>query len=398
MALQISYRGVRLGEDLDITVYWFPRDPDRPANYLSDTLGAWRVSMPRDVDVSGTPEEVASWNDAAASFVQRITAEDLKLAKAERHIGRWDSLVTRRRARLRYDDVRASFLEAVRSAAAVYQPVRDVIEARLAEQESHTRELRRRAYQEKERQWMEEAARFREWERRQEVAERPLSGGLSPRQMAARGDGPVNWPPEVRSAVGDPSLWWAGVRASVRNRQASALAVRRVVVAITETAAALEEAGRPDIDTIKGRPQEVLRGWWIHFDWSDMPDTTRLRTPPNVPAGCVEDKDWHYQLYLPSDHIFTVYRSGEFGFAREHGSKIPSGGYGTTYTWIKRNIEQFAEELIHNEIIAFRAPGHQGHQAYPMTDHADPDAYVPYVEAVAERAAANFHALLPDRS
>ncbi|MFJ6723219.1 hypothetical protein, partial [Streptomyces sp. NPDC091259] len=370
---------------------------DRLANHISDTLGAWRVSMPRDVDVSGTPEEVAAWNDAAASFVQRIAAEDRKLGKAERRIGRWDLLRTRRRARLRYDDVRASFLEAVRSAAAVYRPVRDVVEARLAEREAHAREVDRHAYQEKERQWREKAARLREWERVQKVADQPLSGGFSPRQMAASGDDPVEWPPEVLSAVGDTSVWWAAVRASARNRQASAQAVRRVFEAITETATALEEAGRPGITTIRGRSREVLHGWRIHFDWSGLPDTARLRTPPNVPAGCVEDKDWHYQLYLPSDQIFTVDRSGGFGFAREYGSKIPSGGYGTTYSWFIRTIEQFAQELIRNEIIAFRAPGHDGHQAYPMTDHADPDVYVPYVEAVTERTVAHFRALLPDR-
>ncbi|AYG78204.1 hypothetical protein DWB77_00311 [Streptomyces hundungensis] len=398
MALQISYRGGRLGEDLDITVYWFPREPDRPAHYVSDILGAWRVSIPRDVDASGTPQEIVSWNDAAASFVQRIAAEDRELAKAERAIGRWGLLVTRRRAQLRYDDARTSFLEAVRSAAAAYQPVRDVIEARLAEREAHAREAARRAYQGKERQWRDEAARFREWERRQEVADRPLPGGLSPREMAASGDAPVNWPAEVRSLVGDTSSWWTSVRASERNRRANAQAVRKVTEAINGVAAALEETGRPGISTIRGRPSEVLCGWWIHFDWSGLPDTTRLRTPPaNVPAVGLEDKDWHYQLYLPSSRVFAVYRSGEFGLADEHGSKIPSGGYGTTYTWFKRTIDQFAEELFRNRVIIFRPPGHDGHRSYPMTDHADPDVYEPYVEAVAEQTAAHFHALLPNR-
>ncbi|MFC6982071.1 hypothetical protein [Streptomyces cirratus] len=251
------------------------------------------------MDVTGTPEEVASWTAAAASFVQQIAAEEQKLLKAERWIGRWDTIVTRRRARARYDDAGASFLAQVRSAAAAYQPVRDVIEARLTEREAHEREMARRAYREKERQRTEVIARLRKWESRQEVADRPLSGGLSPRQMAARGESPASWPPQVQSAVGDVAVWWAGVRASVRNRQASARAVRKVVEAITETAAALEEAGRPGISTIRANPQEVLRGWWIRFDWSDLPDTTRLRTPPDVPAGCVDAKEWLYQLYLP---------------------------------------------------------------------------------------------------
>ncbi|MBT2452978.1 hypothetical protein J7F03_39325 [Streptomyces sp. ISL-43] len=395
MALQISYRGFLLGADLEITVYWFPREPDRPADYVTDALGAWHTSMPNHVDVSGTPEEITSWTTAAALFVKQIAAEQEELRKAQRRIRRWDWTTTYRRVREKHDDAQASFLERVRPAAAAYQPVRDAIEARLAEQEAHARETRRRAYQEEERQRMEVIARFREWESRQEVADRPLSGGLSPRQMAVRGDNPSSWPPEVQAAVGDLAVWWAGVRASVRNRQASAQAVRKVAEAITRTAAALEEAGRPGINTIKAGPHEVLRGWWIHFNWSDLPPTTRLRTPPDVPPGCVDEKRWHYQLFLPSDRIFTVNRSGEFGFATESRSMIPPGGYGYRYKWLKQSIEQFAERLIHTEIIAFRALGRDGHLTFPMTDHADPDAYVPYVEAVAERAAARFHALIP---
>ncbi|MGW7331704.1 hypothetical protein ACWGIU_24585 [Streptomyces sp. NPDC054840] len=396
MALQISYRGFPLGTDLDITVYWFPREPDRPADHVTDALGAWNTSMPKHVDVSGTPEEIDSWTTAAALFVKQIAAEQMALREAQRRIRRRDWATTRRRAREKHDDAHASFLERVRPAVAVYQPVRNAIEARLAEQEAQARETRRRAYQEKERQRIEVIARFREWESRQEVADRPLPGGLSPRQMAANGDNPTSWPPEVQAAVGDDlAVWWAGVRASVRNRQAGAQAVRNIAEAITRTAAALEEAGRPGITTIKAGPSEALRGWWIHFDWSDLPPTTGLRKPPEVPPGCVDENRWHYQLFLPSDQILTVNSSGEFGFAKESKSMIPPGGYGYRYEWFKQSIEQFAEGLIRTEIIAFRALGRDDHLTFPMTDHADPDAYVPYVEAVAERAAARFRALIP---
>ncbi|MFJ6054752.1 hypothetical protein [Streptomyces sp. NPDC092307] len=395
MALQISYRGFPLGADLEVTVYWFPGAPDRPADYVADALGAGHTSMPRQVDVSGTPEEIDCWNAAAAVLVKQIAAEQEELRKARRRIRRWDWATTYRRAREKRDDAEASFLERVRPAVTEYQPVRNTIEARLAEREAHARETARRAYQEGERRRMEVIARFREWESRQQVADRPLSGGLSPREMAANGDNPTSWPPDVQAEVGDLAAWWAGVRASVRNRQASAQAVRKIAEAITRTAAALEEAGRPGISTIEARPSEVLRGWRIHFDWSDLPPTARLRKPPKVPPGCVDENRWHYQLFLPAEQIFTVNSSGEFGFANESRSMIPPGGYGYRYTWFKQSIEQFAEGLIHSEIIAFEALGRDDRLTFPMTDHADPDAYVPYVEAVAERAVAHFRALIP---
>ncbi|MFJ8013836.1 hypothetical protein [Streptomyces sp. NPDC096339] len=395
MALQISYTGFPLGTDLDITVYWFPREPDRPADYVMDTLGAWHTSMPRRVEVSGTPEEIASWTAAAASLVRRIAAEQEELERAQRRIRRWDRMTTGRRARAKHDAAWTSFLERVRPAVEAYQPVRNAIEARLAEQQARARETARRAYLEKERQWKEIIARFREWERRQEVADRPLPGGLSPRQMAMNGDDPTSWPPEVEAAVGDTAVWWEGVRASARNRQASARAIRTVVEAVTGTVAALEEAGRPGISTIKAGPSQVLRGWWIHFDWSDLPPTTGLRKPPQIPPGCVEENRWHYQLFLPSDQILTVNGSGEFGFAEESRRVIPPGGYGYRYEWFKQSIERFAEGLMRTEIIAFRALGRDGRLTFPMADHADPDAYVPYVEAVAERAAASFRSLIP---
>ncbi|MFJ7206046.1 hypothetical protein ACIQWR_21220 [Streptomyces sp. NPDC098789] len=395
MALRIPYAGGRLGEELDVTVYLFPREPDRPADDVTRALGSWRTWPPRQVDLGGTPEEVECWTAAAAALVRRIAEAERLLGRAERRIRRWDSVVTRRRARARYDDSRADFLAQVRAAAAVYQPVRDVIEVRLAAQEAHARDVTRRAYQEKERRWREVVLRFRQWEARQTVADRPLAGGLTPREMAARGDGPANWPEDVRAAVGDPAAWWAGVRASVRNRQAEALALRRVLGAIAEAASALEAAGRPGIETIRGNPSEVLRGWWIHFDWSDLPDTGRLRTPPDVPPGSVDANRWLYRLHLPADQIFVAARSAAYGFATESRSKIPPGGYGYRYSWSTRDPERFAELLIHHEIVAFDAPGHSRPVTFPMADHADPDAYVPYVEAVTERAAARFRALIP---
>ncbi|MFD3538482.1 hypothetical protein ACFWUQ_03155 [Streptomyces sp. NPDC058662] len=398
MALQISYRGLRLGADLDITVYWFPREPELPADHVQDALGAGHTSMPRHVDVDGTPEEIAAWSAAAALLVQRIAAEQRELKKAQRRIRRWDLPMTHRRTRMRYDAADASFEERVRPAVEAYQPVRDAVEARLAEREARTREKRRRAYQEAERQRMAVRARFREWEQRQQVADQPLSGGLSPRRMAARGDEPATWPPEVHAAVGDPAVWWDGVRASERNRQARARAVREVIEAVTATAAALEEAGRPGAGAVRGKPVEVLRGWRIRFDWSDLPSTARLRTPPDVPPGCVDENSWHYYLSLPSDTIFTVDPRGAFGFASELKIMRPPGGYGYTYEWAKPSTEQFAERLLDFKIIASRPlGGGRDHLTFPMTDHADPDAYVPYVEAVAERAAAHFHALVPGR-
>ncbi|MEU0009486.1 hypothetical protein ABZ079_36075 [Streptomyces sp. NPDC006314] len=55
--------------------------------------------------------------------------------------------------------------------------------------------------------------------------------------------------------------------------------------AITATAAAPEQAGRPGISAVKDRPFEVRNGWWVHFTWSGLPDATWLRTPPDMPTG-----------------------------------------------------------------------------------------------------------------
>ncbi|MGW0362947.1 hypothetical protein [Streptomyces sp. NPDC002990] len=96
-----------------------------------------------------------------------------------------------------------------------------------------------------------------------------------------------------------------------------------------------------------------------------------------------------------SDQIFTVNRSGEFGFTTELKSMRPPGGYGYTYKWSEESIEQFAGSLSPSEIIAFRALPGNDVLTFPMTDHVDPYAYVPYVGAVAvavaECAAAHFH-------
>lgn len=392
----MSWRSYSFGEDDLVTVYWFPKEPDWCTSYVVRALGI--AASHKHVDPPATPDEISEWTPAATAYVDEVAAAAAELRRVDLRTWQWRRrLVVRRWAQKKYDQAKVSYLDRVRAAASAYQPVRDVIEQRLAEQEAVRLEAARRAQEEQARRQQEAEARFQAWEQRQAVADRQLSGGLTPRQMAARGDNPTSWSPEVEAAVGDVGSWWAGVRASVRNDQARAEAVREVVEAITATAAALEEAGRPGISAVKKEPSEKLSGWWVDFTWSGLPDVVRLRTPPDMPVGHLWAGDWDYDLYLPHRKLFTPSRSGRYQFATVTSEDI-ANGMARRYKWWTRDVEEFAEDLFPAWITYRERDRVYNKQVRtPITNHADPAVYVPYVQAVAQRAAAVFHALVPDQ-
>jgi hypothetical protein len=396
MALRYLWRSCSVGEDDLVTVYWFPEEPDWRTGYVRQKLGT-DVSQ-EYVDPTATPDEIASWAPAATAYVDQVAAAAAELRLVELQVWRWRRRpVVRRWAQAKYDKAKVSYLDRVRAAASAYQPVRDVIEQRLAEQEAVRLEAVRQALEAQARRQEEGRARFQAWERRQAVADRQLSGGLTPRQMASRGDNPTSWSPEVQAAVGDVASWWAGVRASVRNDQARAEAVREVVEAITATAAALEEAGRPGISAVKKEPHEKLSGWWVDFTWSGLPDVARLRTPPDAPVSHLPAGDWDYDLYLPDQMLFTP-SLGTYQLATVTSQDI-ANGLARRYSWWARDVERFAEDLFPAWITYRERYGmYYRHVHTPITNHADPAVYVPYVQSVAQRAVAAFHALVPGQT
>jgi hypothetical protein len=62
--------------------------------------------------------------------------------------------------------------------------------------------------------------------------------------------------------------------------------------------------------------------------------------------------------------------------------------------WEFQDAATFADGLVPKRISYWSRDPLGGHVSVPITDHADPDAYVPYVRAVAERAATSFTAFL----
>jgi hypothetical protein len=297
----------------------------------------------------------------------------------------------------------AAYLWRTRAAAAAYSPVREAVEERLAKAEAVRREQTKLAFEEQEHRLAEARVRSAVWQERQAVADRPLPGGLTPRELADRGVNPPAWPPEVRDAVGDVESWWAGLVASARNERGLTAAAQKVISAITSTAAALEAAGRPGITAVNDIPSEVIYGWWIDFDWSDLPSTEPLRTPPDIPVGHLALGDWNYELDLRDRVVLRRLYPGGYGLANVSGpwSLTPfrglgfNNGTGPNYRWVTEDIERFAEDLIPTW-ITYR----ERHAPYVdvlrtrLPRHVDPAVYIPYVQAVAERAATAFTALV----
>ncbi|MFC4468927.1 hypothetical protein ACFPH6_31125 [Streptomyces xiangluensis] len=405
----MSWTSGDVGEDDLVTVYWFPdpypswRRPVFPTNGGGLSTG---------LDVTGTPDEIASWRAAATACVNEVAAAHAELRRVDLRTRRWRlrpmvrrwAPVVHRWAEEKYDEAKAPYLDRVRAAVSAYQPVLDAIDQRVSERAAAVVRARQEREQEEERRRHEAAAPFRAWERRQAVADRRLHGGLTPRQMAARGDNPESWPRSVQAAVGDLDAWWAGVRASVRNQQARAEAVRKVIGVITATAAALEEAGRPGIGAsigASGEPShETLYGWWVRFTWSDLPDVERLKTPPDIPLGHLPSEGmWDFDLYLPDRVFFQRWWDGKYSFATASTKRMGGSSDHRLPVWLEASIEEFTEGLFPAWISYWPEDSyHWGDVRTPIVDHADPAVYVPYVHSVAEHAVAafrGFQALMP---
>jgi hypothetical protein len=393
-------------DDQDV-LYWYAREPG--GGEVERALETWERDV-RSVYSEGvrtfrvyppaTSEEIGEWTRAAKAYLDEVAAAMGELRSAQERLRQRLWWPARLWAKARYRDAAAVWRDRVSGATSAYRPVREVIDGRLAEQEAARAEAARRKQQEQERRQRDAEARFQTWQRRQAVADRPLPGGITPRQMAARGDSPTSWPAEVEATVGDVAVWWAGVRASVRNEQARAEAVLAVTEAIIATAAALEKSRRPGLSAASEGPREVLHGWWVDFTWSQLPGVEQLRTPPDIPVGHLPIGEWDYDLYLPRRILFTCPNArsvspGDYKFATVTNERVGNSHY-TRFAWWKRNIAEFAEDLF-PVWITYRMtfPGYTEVRTR-ITDHAEPATFIPYVHAVAQRAVATFQALVPD--
>ncbi|MCX5195670.1 hypothetical protein OOK31_17455 [Streptomyces sp. NBC_00249] len=391
MALKISWLNHTVADAGLVTVYWFTEEAGGAEGAVPGVLGSSRMSRTR-VQVTGTPQEVAAWNAAALACLGELAPAIAELERVEERVRRWRRrLVSRRWAEATYGRAEAAFLDRVEPVAAAYRPVREAVERRIAEQEAQRIEAGRRAYREQERRREEARARFEEWEWRQAAADRPLPGGSTPRELAARDETPQAWPAELRETVGDIDAWWQRVHASVRNELAREEAVRKVAAAITETAAALEAAGRPGISAVKDRPYEVRHGWWVHFTWSGLPDATWLSTPPDMPTGHLNAGQWHHNAYHLSRILLMRRPSGAYGLAVVTSERI-ANGLATRYGWREWEIEPFAQALVPDQLAHHTTHTYEVAVRLRITDHADPAVFVPYAEAVACRATAAFRA------
>jgi hypothetical protein len=370
-----------------VTVYWFSTEPDWRTGRVREALGDSASGHP--VDPPATVDEIAEWSAAADAYVAEVVAAAVDLNRAGSRNSKWRGRpLVRRWADARFGVAVASFVDRVRTATARYQPVRDAVDGRIADQESARRHQAEAERKRRARAWRSAHGRFLAWRRTYEAADRELPGGLTPRQLAARGGSPAEWPPEVV----DVDRWWAGVRAAAVNERARATAVRQVVEAITATATALDEAGRPGIERIGDGPRDAPReGWVVRFSWPDLPGVERLGRPPDIPTGHLWRGDWHYDLDLPDRTVLTPGWRGGYGLADVTGTEPGTRRTGTT-----RGPRDFADDLFPDRVVYRQRYRHVADDVeIPMAHHADPADFVPYVEAVARSAVATFRALAP---
>lgn len=395
MALKISWLNHAIADAGLVALYWFPEEAGGDERALAGVLCFSRVSRTR-VQLPGTPREMTAWNAAALVYLAELVPALTELERVEDRVRRWRRrLGSRRWGEATYGRAEAAFLERVEPAADAYRPVREAVERRIAEQEAERVEAGRRAYREQERRREEARARFEAWERRQAAADRPLPGGSTPRELAARGETPRDWPAELRETVGDVDAWWLRVLASVRNERAREEAVRTVAAAVTATTEALEAAGRPGIGVVKDRPYETRQGWWVHFTWSGLPDTTPfLGTPPGMPTGHLYAGQWRAGVFHPDRVLLLRRHSGVYGLAVVTSESI-ANGLATRYKWQDWEIGRFAQALVPDRLAYHTSHTYEVAVRLPLVDHADPDIYVPYAGAVARRATAAFRALTP---
>lgn len=382
-----------------VTVYWIPDETDFDwrdgYNHVTRALGH-HLTIDRNVHLPRTSEETASWAAAAAAFVDEAAAAGHELdhyRQLVRRWRRWPPLVCRR-AQARYDRAEEQYLHRVGAAAAVYQPVHDLIELRLEQERGARQEKQRRAADEQQRAHRTALARFLAWRWRQELANRPLNGGPTLRQRAADGDDPPVLPPQTAAAVGDVGAWWARLRAAADNERALADAVREVFDAVTATAQALERRGTPGMTAVAGSGV-VLNGWWVDFSWPALPDPAVMGTPRGVPVGHLGAGEWDCPWFLP-DRVFLARSwSGDYQLAELGTERFYD--HWTREKWSTSDIEEFAAELMPTQWW-YEGPGlwRTGNLlSIPFTEYAEPGAYARCVHAVASHAAAAFRALVP---
>ncbi|MEV4890405.1 hypothetical protein AB0K48_13540 [Nonomuraea sp. NPDC055795] len=111
-----------------------------------------------------------------------------------------------------------------------------------------------------------------------------------------------------------------------------------------------------------------------------------------MPVDRLQNGEWDYDLYLPDRRLFARAESGKYYLATLGIEHIGCSPY-TRNAWQKWRIEEFAEDLFPTWIIYRRPSAMESDIRLPIIDHADPAAFVPYVEAVAERAVSAFQAL-----
>jgi hypothetical protein len=374
MAFRISTSAT--GETL--TAYWFGAEP---------AARDWRVDEVLDYLDAADPE-IAAWSAAATALVAEVEAATAEFAPAR------EAYLRRRRwQRRRYATAEAAYRARIRAAAMAYAPVRAAVEQRLAQAAAVLWDKARAAYADQERRHAEGRARLAAWEERQAVADRPLPGGQTPLELADRSEEAPALPLEVRDVVGDVGSWWAGVVAAARNERALTAAVQKVASTVTATAAALEEAGRPGLTAVKDKPYEVLDGWWVEFDWSDLPSAEPLRTPPDMPVSHRLAGDWEYDLYLPDRVLLTPSHWPGYGLATVT-EQVLGNGRVRHHSWSIWDIETFGARLFPTTMTYRERYGdYHARLETRLPRHADPAAYVPYVEAVAQRAVAAFTAL-----
>ncbi|MGM1063413.1 hypothetical protein [Saccharothrix sp. Mg75] len=319
------------------TAYWFP-----PAGRyaLDDDLHAALGAPPvAGVELAADPAEVEAWNAAAHRFLTEVVEA---LERRDRSF--------RVAARLRRAAAEREFAARVAAADARYAPVRAEVEARAARAEAERAAARARAEEGARRVQREAEERFAAWRRAH------------------------------AAALADPGSPVA--RATALNRRALAEGVAQVLAAVRGTTAALDAAGRPGLAWVTASPPDPLPGWWVVFDWRDLPGTGGLRRPPAVPVAHLWTGEWDHDLTPPGAALLTPRRD-------DHAVAVPGP------RWWVRDVADFAESLFPTRLTHRGRHRDDNRLTLPLVEHADPAHYEPHVRAAATRAAAAFTALRP---
>ena len=406
MGVRITWRD--FGDDEDV-LYWFSEEPVRGGR-VEDLLSTWTYSAlgystervrSQPVDPPGTDDEVGEWSRAARAYLDEVVAATDGLEQARKRWSRRRWWPVRWWVKRYHREARAFWQQRVVAAAAAYQPVRQEVDRRLDEQAAIRAEEAERERLEFARRWQESESRFQRWllawRCRQAMLDRVLADGKTPRQWAAEDRTPRNWPAELEAAVGDVDAWWAGVRAAARSERARVDAVRTIVEAVTATAAALERAGRPDVNS-QYRAGRQVHGWPLEFTWPTLPKAPVLRPPPGMPEEHPFVEAWRSLRLRPygMSVTFTAAGGGPDGYRI---STIVQERIGVSdyrrEAWDHWSALAFADErLLPRSVYHLWKEGHDFRlHRVQVCDHVGPDEYARYVRAVAERVVETFREL-----